>query len=89
MLQYPSSTLVLRRTKKINRAHFQSCCHVVALKMTFKKQLGRLRAPVGTYLGEDETVIIWVLRVLLFIPHDVKEQHGHDLSSTTGGRGMA
>ena len=34
------------------------------------------------YLGEDETVIVWVLRVRLFILHDVEEQHRHDLSST-------
>ena len=41
------------------------------------------------YLGEDESVIVRVLRVHLFIPHDVEKQHRHDLSSTAAHCGVA
>ena len=53
------------------------------------KHLSRPWAPVLTYLRGDETIIVWVLRVLLFVSHDVEEQHGHDLSSTAAGCGVA
>lgn len=41
------------------------------------------------YLGEDESVIVRVLRVREFIPHDVEQQHGHDLRCTAAQCGVA
>lgn len=59
---------------------------MVAFKWFLKKQPSeKALGSYAAYLGEDETVIVYILQILLLVFHDVEEQHGHDLGSATGG----
>ena len=45
---------------------------MVALKVSLSEHLSWPWAPMLAYFRENESVVVWVLRVLLFVFHDVE-----------------